>query len=356
MFPIVQGDLLEDGWNYTKSTSERFKNGKYEGNKWGGKFLRAPDIFYKILEKGNFLRLGQIAEIRFGIKTGANSFFYLKPIERNPEEIIEISKKDPNALIKLKNGAGWEGEIEAKYLKPLIKSPKEIKGIIIQPKYLNHVVFVCNDPKSKLRKTKALEYINWGEKQKIPDRRTIKSRKIWYSLPQIPKADILFNQFFYEKFQFPWNKNEFLVDHAFYYVIYPQKTKNLVLLLNSVINFLIVEIIGRTNLGEGVLQTYAPEMKSVLILDPSFLDDHHSISEIIEKYDAYPPSAIFDEIGINKTKDIRKQNPNPNNKRRLIDEIIFDAIGLTEEERKEVYWAVCELVKQRLDKAKSLKR
>jgi len=39
-----------------------------------------------------------------------------------------------------------------------------------------------------------------------------------------------------------------------------------------------------------------------------------------------------------------------------LDNIIFDELGLTKEERKEVYWAVCELVKQRLEKTKSLKK
>jgi hypothetical protein len=36
-----------------------------------------------------------------------------------------------------------------------------------------------------------------------------------------------------------------------------------------------------------------------------------------------------------------------------LDDIIFDELGLTEEERKEVYWSVAELVKQRLEKAGS---
>ncbi len=35
-------------------------------------------------------------------------------------------------------------------------------------------------------------------------------------------------------------------------------------------------------------------------------------------------------------------------------EIVFDALGLTEEERKELYWAVAELVKTRLEKARSV--
>ena len=52
---------------------------KYVGDKWGGKYLRAPDIYHHILATyGNKLvRLGDVAEVRFGIKTGANDFFYL---------------------------------------------------------------------------------------------------------------------------------------------------------------------------------------------------------------------------------------------------------------------------------------
>ncbi|MBS3157375.1 hypothetical protein J4442_04385 [Candidatus Woesearchaeota archaeon] len=37
-----------------------------------------------------------------------------------------------------------------------------------------------------------------------------------------------------------------------------------------------------------------------------------------------------------------------------LDKIIFDELGLTKEERKEVYWSICELVRQRIEKARSL--
>jgi len=35
---------------------------------------------------------------------------------------------------------------------------------------------------------------------------------------------------------------------------------------------------------------------------------------------------------------------------------VFDALGLTEEERKEVYRAVCQLVWERISKARSVRR
>ena len=70
IFPISQGDLLKAGNDDTSP------NPKYTGDKWGGKYLRAPDIYWTIIERGQdkLVRLGDVAEVRFGIKTGANRF------------------------------------------------------------------------------------------------------------------------------------------------------------------------------------------------------------------------------------------------------------------------------------------
>ena len=66
--------------------------------------------------------------------------------------------------------------------------------------------------------------------------------------------------------------------------------------------------------------------------------------------------SIFGDCGIDPNKPIREQKPNPLPDRAELDNIVFDELSLTEEERKEVYWAVCELAKQRLEKARSVKR
>ena len=65
------------------------KTGEYIGNKWGGKYLRAPEIYWIILKKGRdkLVRLGDIAEVRFGIKTGANEFFYVEDVTDEIEDI-----------------------------------------------------------------------------------------------------------------------------------------------------------------------------------------------------------------------------------------------------------------------------
>ncbi len=76
-----------------------------------------------------------------------------------------------------------------------------------------------------------------------------------------------------------------------------------------------------------------------------------------------PPHKIIDNNdirfsvflnSINLSYPIREQKPNPLPDRKALDDIVFDILGLTEEERVEVYWAVCELVKNRLKKARSV--
>jgi hypothetical protein len=49
-----------------------------------------------------------------------------------------------------------------------------------------------------------------------------------------------------------------------------------------------------------------------------------------------------------------EQKPNSLPDGEAPDDIVFDILGLTEDERNEIYWAVCELLKNRLEKAKSV--
>lgn len=66
---------------------------------------------------------------------------------------------------------------------------------------------------------------------------------------------------------------------------------------------------------------------------------------------------ISQECGINPNSEIPidQQEPKPLPDRAELDNIVFDALGLTEEECKEVYQeAVCQLVWNRISKARSV--
>ena len=110
-----------------------------------------------------------------------------------------------------------------------------------------------------------------------------------------------------------------------------------------------MEIYGKTSLGEGALELGKPEIRLLPILN---IDKDFDKTNILKR----EVMTIFEECGFNPEIPIREQEPKPLPDRAELDNILFDVISLTEEERKEVYWSVCEMVKQRLDKANSLKK
>ena len=91
VFPVGAGDLLREGGEVAQKLARQTnfgtvearidQVGRYVGDKWGGKYLRSPDIFFTILEKGKgkLVHLGSIAEINEGHPTGANTYFFVSP-------------------------------------------------------------------------------------------------------------------------------------------------------------------------------------------------------------------------------------------------------------------------------------
>lgn len=298
------------------------------------------------------------------------NFFDIKPKIKNLgnyKSLSEIKKAGLRIARNTKTDDYWL--IEEEFLKPVIKSPKECDSIIVDPRKLRFKIFICNKSKSKFKGTNALKYIEWGENQTIEVKsggghgkktkgyhklETIKGRKLWYGLPQLPSADVLFRQFFNEIFNYPINPNNILTDHTFYYINLRDKRDipKFGFVLNSSLSWLFTELQGRKNMGEGVLTTYGPEMRQLIVFNSKIINENHLKS--FDKLCKRPVKLVYEELGINPDKPIREQEPKPLPDRAELDNIIFDELRLTKEERKEVYWAVCELVKNRLDKAKNI--
>ncbi len=103
--------------------------------------------------------------------------------------------------------------------------------------------------------------------------------------------------------------------------------------------------------GLGALNVYERELEQIFLINPCLIEAKYNKVINIFYREIY---SIFTELGFDPNKPIREQEPNPLPDRKALDDIVFDALGLTEEERKEVYWAVAELVKNRLEKARSV--
>lgn len=292
VYPIKQEKLLEEGMEYKSEEQKKLGAGEYIGNKWGDKYLRAPNIFFRILEKNKFIKLGDIS-----LKTQRNTLQgFDKPI------VLEENYSKHNNY-------------------PYLYSVKDAGSIKIK---------LSNLSKSLKREGGDVEYL-------IPD--------------------IISNRFWGERMFFIEGGN-FLVSDTFFVVKLKKEYKKdiCLALLNSTASLFIGEVIGRKGLGGGLLTIYGPELKMLRLLDPKILDKNTTkkLLDIFDKISRRKINPIFEECGINPRKPIRDQKPNPLPDRKTLDDIIFDILGLTSEERKEVYWSVCELVKNRLQKAKSV--
>jgi hypothetical protein len=353
---------------YWSALEEKGGQKKYRGGKWGGKYLRAPDIFFTILEKGKgkLVRLGDIAEVRRGFTTGANDFFYLEP----------TGQPAPEGLVHVRNGAGWAGLIEAEYLRPMLFSLKECPGIRIDPRNFRYLVFLCRRTKSELRRLghiHALGYIGWGESQTtrsgdwLPNAPSLRGRQLWYALPEQRPVDFISNRFVGERFLFVEGSDDPVCDVFFvgYFDrrrVGPDPRIGLAL-LNSTLTVLVADVLGRKTYGIGVVYLYGPEVSGLLLPDPAYLTRDHR-EALLQAFDQMCQRhilGIFEELGFPKpNRDYSNIHPDDVSldkvlpDRRALDEVVFEALGLTEEEQLAVYRAVVELVKARLVKARSL--
>ncbi len=202
-FPIKQKDLYCDGALHDTQQEKIEKDClslPYAGNKWGGKFLRAPDIFFTILKKGKgkLVRLGDIAQVKRGFTTGANEFFYMEDMTdkitdaelekvenlRGLKTLKEIKERGLRVIKPSKWGASAKDYrlflVEAEFLKPVIKSPRELKTIVVREEDLKYRVFMCNKKEEELEGTFALDYIKWGEEEGYHKRPTCAGRSEWW--------------------------------------------------------------------------------------------------------------------------------------------------------------------------------
>jgi len=339
VYPITIKDLKDTGTEYVNE-EQKALSGKYVGDKWGGKFLRAPDIYFKILEKGkdNLVKLSDVAEVRRGFTTGVNEFFYL-----TDERAKELG-------------------IENEFLKPVIKSPRECKNILVNPKDLKYKIFICNKSKKELRGTNALKYIEWGEKQKIVVKQggdkgqtiigynnasSTNGRKYWYGLGERHSCSFIVPSGFSDSFKIFINAGV-LVDKRMYEGYC--KEARVPISLNSILFPLFMELGSRVGLGEGLLDVTVEEVQKIKIVYQKqlFLSD-----ALLPKREI---KSVFEECGIDPKSEtlIEEQDPKPLPDRIELDKAVFDALELTTDERKDVYRAVCRLVWNRISKANSV--
>jgi hypothetical protein len=332
-------------------------------------FLARPDDLRPLLVK-----LGDLAEVRFGIKTGANEFFYLEPVGTTVAELFHAGAQQPSQpTVQVRNGADWQGELETAWLRPVIKSPRELKTLRVRLEDLRYLVFMPpDDVRQRLHDTayiqqrypKAYAYIQWGERQGYQHNPTCAARDVWWSLPANAYSNMLWTMTYRERY--------FVARNTLCYAdarLYDGYTKEslLIALVNSVHCMLWFEVQARNyGGGGGPVDVKVYEVKSALIPNPAAFTaaQHDRLLEAFEQMAQREVRSIFEELGYPKPNrdysnidpaaltlaQVQRASPD----RFELDAVVFEVLGLSDAERLAVYRAVVELVRNRLVKARSV--
>ena len=287
--------------------------------KWG-QYLRAPDIYFEILGKceDRFVPLDKVVDVRRGMSTGINRFFYL-----TDEQIKQ-----------------WG--IEREFLKPVIKSPKECGHIKLKEKDLKFFAFLCHKDKSELRGTKAVKYIKWGESQKNKEGKrwnevqSVSGRKRWYELPKRSTNLVLLPVVTGRSLRCILNCCKVQINDKLFELVCDDETvlDALGIYLNSAIAFIQRELIGRANLGDGALNVVGIDWKKILV------PNRKALLKI--KKDA---GEAFEKLCRRTIKDIKTEAKRKD--RIKFEKEVLKSLGLPEELSSQILAAVVGLVEER---------
>jgi methylase of polypeptide subunit release factors len=367
-----------------------------------GKYLRADEVFFEVIERGSsrLRSLSKMASVRFGVKTGANEFFYVKedarratgdgPRAREPSarrkgpgllpladvasvrrgittganEFFYLSRagtrtedkaspasrarRPTNGLTVVRDSAGGLREIEAELLAPVVFSLKEIPGILLERVGARRMLFNCSLTPNDLAGTRALEYIESGERAGYHRRPTCSNREPWYSVARGMKpAPLIFPSKVGERWLVALNRARVFEDKKLYGVFPARGVSALVLaaLLNSTWARYYAEVTCRQMTGaQAIADIDVAVAEQILLPDPGTLSPgiKKKLEAAVVKLSRRPVGSVFEEI---KRAD-----------RRRLDALTLEAIGFSKRSEREavldeLYEAVTELVRARLSKS-----
>ncbi len=270
------------------------------GDKWG-MALRAPTVYRHHRDHLDLFPLKQWAAVQRGYTTGANEFFYL----------------DEAAVDQ------WA--VEPRYRRPLLKSLRGIDRLRLGLKACRQEVLLIS-PEEDLRGTAVARYIAWGEAQRFNLRHTCMARSPWYSLPNQSPAPLIMPKGIWHRHLAPLLDDDLAVDQQLYQI---QPARGVPLLaaaalLNSSWFALQVELRGRVNFGKGLLWLAAYELDEVRLPDPRRL-----LTEQLLKLEQAFLRLAEQSLAAGEADSTLPL-------RQALDEVVFDILRFTAQERKAV--------------------
>jgi DNA modification methylase len=330
--------------------------------KWG--IIKGPKEYFEIVIK--FLQgqsvglkpLDSVVDVDRGITTNANEIFYL------PSKFWTYRDETENYLTL--KGANYKAlKLSKDYLRPLVRLP-HIKASpytvskLTKKKHEDYVLWV--EDTSKVQDHGVCEYLKWAagfvkqqreeDSARFPTLAGKLDTPSWPQLPNKTNAQFLF-------------KNDMNDNYAIYHnrVQNAQVDKRLFLgnskvdvderlifaVLNSVFTYLGMELMGRTNLGEGALDVNVTDYKLIPIVDPELLkkklEEEHRLNSFL---------ATVDKVMAKKPMNITSEAKNED--RLKMEQTVLGVLGFTKKDINRFYQDLIMLANLRTSRASSLRK
>lgn len=247
-------------------------------------YINAPALYTAVFEHSDTIPLSEVADISRGKKTGANPIFILDEDD-----------------IRSRN-------IEDEFLRPAIKSVKEVNGFEHTPSdaskwmldmhdYVDEVVSMSGFGStsdiedrvlSSLRAdgySGVLSYLRWADDQPSRTNNSVQNNEPWFDMGSLNDelTPIICPQAMDTR-RFFFRTDENIVPSNRFLLVNPHADADLLLgLLNSSITKIVIESHGRVT-GGGAVNLSSSDLRTLRIPDPDVLSEEH-ISDIKNGFD-----------------------------------------------------------------------
>lgn len=306
--PLKVREMMLDETNGENEDAETDENGNgvfhgisasgYGGGKWG-KYLRAPELYFRIMDRfrDRFVPLGEIATIRFGVKSGCDAFFmprdvsasFLAKYDKHAWRTAPFHtgcRRDEVESGKAKlvlAGDGTVHAIEAEYLVPEVHSLMNVSRPIVRAQDLDRLILLVAKPTEKLKGTYVGRYLRYGERHTIVSKKsqavpvskrpTCAAREPWYDLTYTKRGHLVWSKSQHYRHVVVYNQHGLIVNCNLYDVTVEDEKRRPPDVVAAVLNSTLVawlKIYGGRYAGtEGNLKTEVVDVNMLQVPDPS---------------------------------------------------------------------------------------
>ena len=222
--------------------------------------LRAPDLYLELSRSDRTTPLGELASISRGFTTNDNGFFY----------------PDSNS------------GIEAEFLAPLLKGPRDIPGVRCRSDELRHQVLLVSEDRKEISHAEAPGLLRWAKAHGRG-----KDPSSWTLRPQEP-AQLFLAKGYHDRFRQALSDKPVFADQQIY-LVHPRAeigARLLASLLNSSWFQLALELTGRVNFGDGVLWLGLKDARQHLCVPSLRAGLRASSARLGDLFDALPDEPV----------------------------------------------------------------